>query len=112
MLRKTKILFVMHQLNTGGAQRVILNLANNLNKKDYEVHLCLFKKKGELLQSLSTDVILHDLKSNKVINGLFKFINLVFKLKPQFVFSSITHVNLLISLIIPISNNLFMTLNS
>ena len=99
---KIKIIFVMHEFSVGGAQRVILNLVNNFNKENYEVHLCLFKKKGELLQSLSDDVVLHDLNSNRVLLGIAKFVKLIFKLKPQIVFSSITHVNLLISILIPV----------
>ena len=97
-----KILFVMHEFNVGGAQRVILNLVNNLNKENFEVHLCLFKNKGELLHNLSDEVVLHDLNSNRVIFGIVKFVKLIFKLKPQIVFSSITHVNLLISMLIPV----------
>ena len=102
MGRKIKIIFVMHEFSIGGAQRVVLNLVNNLNKENYDVHLCLFKKKGELLTSLSSDVVLHDLNSNRVALGVVKIVKLIFKLKPQIVFSSITHVNLLISLLIPI----------
>ena len=45
----------------------------------------------------------HDLNSKRVLGGTFSLFKLLVKLKPSVVFSSITHVNLLISLIIPLA---------
>ncbi len=101
MSKKNKILFVMHELGIGGAERVIVNLANNFDRNEYEIHLCLFKKKGALINSLSPDVIIHDLKAARVLTGVLSIMKLFYSLKPQVVLSSITHVNLLISILIP-----------
>jgi len=91
------ILFVMHELVAGGAERVVVNLANNLDREKFEVHICLFNKKGWLLELLKDDVIIHDLKTPRVSRGAIKFTFFLLSLKPHFVFSSIDHVNLLIS---------------
>lgn len=94
---KKSILFVMHELVAGGAERVVVNLANNLDRDKFEVHICLFNKKGWLLDLLKNDVTIHDLKTPRVSRGAIKFPFLLLSLKPDFVFSSIDHVNLLIS---------------
>ena len=97
---KIKILLVMHQLEIGGAERVVTNLVNNFNHQKYEIHLCLFKKKGPLVDEISPYVVIHDLNSKRVLFGVFSFVKLLTKLKPDICFSSISHVNLLISMLI------------
>ena len=97
-MNKKIILFVMNELTAGGAERVIVNLANNFDREKFDVHLCLFKKTGQLVDSLQDDITLHDLKSARVRNGALKFFLLTLSLKPDFVFSNIYHVNLFVSI--------------
>ena len=98
---KTKILFVMHELGLGGAERVITNIANNFNKELYDVHFCLFKKKGALIDDINEEITVHDLKAKSVLNSSIKYFKFILNLKPDVVFTSITHVNLLTSCLIP-----------
>lgn len=98
---KTKIVFVMHELSIGGAERVVSSLVNNLDREKFDVHLCLFKKKGSLVDTLAEDITLHDLKASRVITSGYKLFLLVLQLKPDIVFTSITHVNLLLGIFIP-----------
>jgi glycosyltransferase involved in cell wall biosynthesis len=101
-MEKKLVLFVMHEFSIGGAERVVSHLLNNLDREKFIVHLCLFKKKGALLEELSKDVIIHDLGASRVITSAHKFIYLIMQLKPEVVFTSITHVNLLLSIFIPL----------
>ncbi len=101
-MKKIRILFVMHELSIGGAERVVTNIMNNLDKEKFDVHLCLFKKKGDLLKSLSKDVTVHNLCASRVSRGFFRLLLLIVSLRPDIVFSGITHVNLLISMQITI----------
>jgi len=96
-MHKPVILFVMHELNVGGAERVVSNLVNNIDHEAFEVHLCLFKKKGALVETIAREVIIHDLEASRVLLSPHKLWSLILKLKPKVVFSSITHVNLLLS---------------
>lgn len=100
-MNKKVIVFVMHELSVGGAERVVSNLVNYLDREEFEVHLCLFKKKGALVETLLEDVIIHDLKAFRVLTSGHKLFSLIVKLKPDIVFSSITHVNLLMGVFIP-----------
>ncbi len=42
-----KIFFIIHQMATGGATRVILNLVNNLDREEFDINLVVFNNKGE-----------------------------------------------------------------
>jgi len=101
-MSKKGILFVMHELSLGGAERVVTNLANNMDRKKFNVGLCLFKKKGKLLDSLDETVVIYDLKAKRVISSSLSFFKLLVKKQPYIVFSSITHVNLLLAMAIPV----------
>ena len=92
----------MHELNLGGAERVVTNLINNFSLELYEVHLCLFRKKGVLVNEVREEIIIHDLEAKRVLNGTFAYYKLILDLKPDVVFTSITHVNLLTSILIPL----------
>ena len=95
---KKILLLVMHQMNIGGAQRVMLNLANSISKKKYKVHLCLFNARGELLDFINQDVIIHDLKSSRMFKGLFKYFSVIRSINPDIILSSISHINLVNSM--------------
>ena len=101
MKHKQVLLFVMHELSVGGAERVVSNLVNHLDREKFEIHLCLFKKRGALVETLLEDVIVHDLKASRVLKSGHKLFALIVKLKPDIVFSGITHVNLLMGVFIP-----------
>lgn len=88
----------MHELVAGGAERVVINLANNFNREKFDVHLCLFNTKGTLCKLLNKDITIHDLDSSRVMKGAVKLSSLLIAQKPDIVFSSIDHVNLLLSI--------------
>jgi len=113
-MHKKNILFIMHELSLGGAERVISNLVNNMSREQFNNELCLFKKKGSLIKSLKNDIIIYDLKAKRVATSIVTFVQLLIKKKPDIIFTSITHVNLLLSILIPflrpfMRNTLFIT---
>jgi len=98
---KKKIVFVIHELTVGGAERVIVNIMNNIDRDKYEIHLAIFKNIGELKDDLKDDIVICDLKVENVRKGAFKLYKLIKDIKPNILFSGIAHVNSLISMIIP-----------
>lgn len=42
-MKKTRIMFAMLQLDAGGSERVVLDLARNLNSEQYEIYVTAFK---------------------------------------------------------------------
>lgn len=64
-----KILFVIHALEYGGAERSLVNLLNELPQDKYAVDLLLFQRKGDFLAQLPTWV--HVLDTPEAIRGLY-----------------------------------------
>lgn len=105
MKSKKKILFVLLNLNGGGTERMILNLCNNLNSEKFDITLCLFSTTGEYINQISSKVKLIGLNINKsqlFVMKFFKYFYLLNKvikdIKPSIVISSITQVNLFMSI--------------
>ncbi len=99
---RVKIFFIIHQMTTGGATRVVLNLINNLEEKEFNINLVLFSNIGELLPKVKKSVKIHNLNSSRVLFGAKSLISILIKERPKVVFTGITHVNLTVALAIPI----------
>lgn len=55
-----RILFVISALETGGAEKSLVNLLNIIDSKKYQVDLLLFKKEGAFLEQVPSYVTLVD----------------------------------------------------
>lgn len=72
---KTKVLIVISNLEFGGAQRQIVELANNIDKEHFELHVCSLSNYIPLAKQFVKGTTVH------VINKKFKFdFSVVFKL--------------------------------
>jgi len=76
-----KILFVINNLNIGGAEKALVNLLNSLDYSKYEVDLLLFKKVGHFLTEVPNEVNILPVPTNyhffdsSIVNSL-KTLNL------------------------------------
>lgn len=52
---KCKILFILISVCTGGAEKHVISLINQLDKKYFELHLCYLKNNTELLSQIKKD---------------------------------------------------------
>lgn len=81
---KKKVLFLLHSLGGGGAERVLVNLVNNMDLKKYDIHVQTIFKAGVNKEFLNNDIKLIESgwKSFKGISLLFKLIpsKILFKL--------------------------------
>ncbi len=95
---KKKIVFTLPTLQGGGAEKVISNIATNLNKDKYDVHLVVFDlTKQKYLKNQDIKII--NLKSKKISFGLLNFIKVINNLNPDILLSSVGHLNLFVSII-------------
>lgn len=101
------ILFLLQNLNGGGAERVVVNLLNNLEKKKYNKTLLLLENKGQLISNLKyldKKVVYKDLLKNRNLNFLinfFKSLLYIFKNKQDIIFTQY-HPGKILSFFIPI----------
>ena len=96
-----KIIFILPSLYGGGAERIVLNLLKHLDRDRFTPILALVKKEGRYLQDVPKDIELIDLKVKQARYSLFKIAKLIREQKPDIVFTSLSHLNLLIALIRP-----------
>lgn len=98
MLRRS-IVFVLPNLNAGGAERVTLNFIRQLDSEAFDVFLVLFDQTEDLFSLVPAHVKLIDLKTQKANRSLFSLYKLIKKLKPDYVYSSHFRVAVLIAAI-------------
>ncbi len=91
----------MPGLTFGGAERVIFNLCNELDRNKFEAVLVLFSKDGMPLNLLKEDVRIIDLKIKRIRYAIFSVINLIRKEKPDIVFGGWGEVSAFLSPFIP-----------
>ena len=98
---KKRILFLVPSMRGGGSERVISMLVNNLDRRKFDISLVLLKKEGVYLKDIYSDITIIDLKTNKARFAILKIRNLILKIKPDVVFSTLSHLNLVLSIIKP-----------
>ena len=84
----------MPNLGGGGAERVIVTLLRHLDRSRFEPHLALVDAVGPYLKELSADVLVHDLKAQRVRYAFPGMVRLVRKLRPQVVHSAMLELNI------------------
>ncbi len=102
ILQKKKILFILPSLYGGGAERVVLTLLHNLDRNRFVPMLALVKREGKYLKDIPEDVVLIDLEVSQARYALFKIMKLLKRERPDILFTSLAHLNLLIALIRPL----------
>lgn len=83
---KKKIIFTAFNLDTGGVEKCLVNLVNNLDKNKYEITVFLQVKEGIYLDNLNENIKVESLNLTKVKNKIlkklintFKFIKIIIK---------------------------------
>ena len=91
-----KIAFILPSLEGGGAERVILTLANLFSKNGYEIFLILISNKITYSDPLSKKIKIIKFGSARVINSVFKLRSFLKNEKPDILFSTLPHLNVFV----------------
>src|SRR5262245_34944343 len=83
-----KIFIVRTGLGQGGADRVTLNLLQNLPEDNNEYLLVLMQKKGELIPEVPDRIKIIDLKVSHLSLMVFPLIIKIFQYRPDIIFST------------------------
>jgi len=94
MIRKNRIALYLSSLGGGGAQRVVLTLANAMAEHGANIDLVLVKAKGPFLQEVHPRVRVVDLGVTNVILSLPGLIRYLRRERPAALLSSLKHVNI------------------
>lgn len=90
--KKIVILFAIPDLSGGGAERVFLNLINNFNRNNFQVHLLVGKLQGNYCKELTNDLILHELGTTRLLKSLLPMIKIIWQIKPDIILATLGYV--------------------
>ena len=89
------IAFFLSELHGGGAQRVIVNLANEFAKRGLIVDLVLAKAEGYYMARVADQVRIVDLKVSKLVYSFFPLVAYLNEYQPTYLISGLSGANLL-----------------
>lgn len=97
---KKSILFILPDLNAGGAERIVTTIANHLPREKFSPSILLLRKEGLYLDFLQNDIEIIDIKTPRIRHALKPILQQIRKRKPDIVFSGFGEVNAYLSLFI------------
>jgi len=103
-MKNNNLIVFLPRMDCGGAEKVMLQLMDEMVEKKINVKLFLIQKKGVLLSGIHGDIAVTELGSNKVpfylsvVIAFVRLIQIVNKTKPKRMLSTITGMNLFVLL--------------
>ena len=100
-MKKKKILFLLPNLEAGGAERVLINYTRILDAAKYEMTLIIINDYGDLQNYIPGHVKLVNLNIKRSRYAFLKLIQATNSIQPDYIFSSTNRTNILLLLIKP-----------
>lgn len=82
-------------LNGGGAERVMVTLANHFVAKGYCVDLVLAQATGTYIVEVASGVRIIDLKSSRILTSMLPLVRYLRRERPDAMLSALSHVNII-----------------
>ena len=99
-IKKKRILFLIPSLRGGGAERVIVTLLKHFDRSIFQLALAVVDtRKAVFLDDLPTDIEVIDLGVTRVRYALPRIVALIWRRRPDVVFSTLGHLNLALSMV-------------
>ncbi len=92
-MKKISIIFILPDLETGGAERIVTTIANHLPREKFDRTILLLRKEGGYLEFLKDDVEIIDIKTPRIRHSLKPILREIRKRKPDIVFSGFGEIN-------------------
>ncbi|HPD82919.1 MAG: glycosyltransferase [Alphaproteobacteria bacterium] len=97
-----KIMFVLPALSAGGAERVLITLMNEIDRKRFIPEFIALRKNGPLKKLIADDITIHHIGSYKhIICSLIPLLKKINNEKPDVIVTTMAHTNFLILIIKP-----------
>ncbi|MCB9202878.1 MAG: glycosyltransferase [Flavobacteriales bacterium] len=104
-MSKKSILFILPDLNPGGAERIVTTILNHIDLDKYSPKLMLMRKEGVYLEILKSEIEIVDLKIQRIRQSIFPILKYIYKHKPDIVFTGYGEVNAFLSPFVPLFRN-------
>lgn len=99
-MKKISVIFILPDLETGGAERIVTTIANHLSRDCFEPKILLLRKQGGYLNFLKQDVEIIDINTERIRHSLKPILREIYRRRPDIVFSGFGEVNAYLSLFI------------
>ncbi len=96
-----RIAFVLPNFQAGGAERVMVTVANHLDRSQYQPLIIVFNDSGTLRDIVAPDIPVISLNTERVSRGAFSFVRAVHECQPDLVISTMAHLNMTVLLMKP-----------
>ena len=96
-----RIAFVLPNFQAGGAERVMVTVANHLDRSRFQPVIIAFSAQGPLLDIVAEDIQVINLNAERVSRGGFSFARAVHDHKIDLVISTMAHLNIIVLLMKP-----------
>lgn len=93
-----RVVLFLPSLNGGGAERVMVTLANGFAERGYATDLVLASARGPYLKDVTPAVRVVDLKAGRVIKGLWPLMRYLKQARPAAMLSAMNHANVVAAL--------------
>jgi len=93
--KSKKVALFLAELNGGGAQRVMVNLAQGLSEEDIQVDLVLAVAEGPYLEEIPNNVRVVDLGAQRTLTSLPGLVRYLRREKPGSILSAMEHANII-----------------
>ena len=90
-----KIVFILSNIDGGGAQRVILTLIKHLDRRKFQPTLLLLNDGGDYVDDISDSLRVVSLKANRARYAGPELLHFFWKSKPDIIFSTLGYMNIL-----------------
>ncbi|WP_456384908.1 glycosyltransferase [Desulfolithobacter sp.] len=92
---KIDIALYLPSLSGGGAERVMVNLANGFRSRGVRVDLVLARAEGPYLDEISPDVRIVDLKASRVVTSMPALVRYLRRERPGAMLATMAHANII-----------------
>jgi glycosyltransferase involved in cell wall biosynthesis len=92
-------MIILPRLDTGGAEKVMMMLADNIDRSVFKIFFVVLDKQGVFAEYTNPHIEIIDLKCKRVRYSILKIRQIIAKVNPEVVLSTLGHLNLLIMLI-------------
>lgn len=79
-------------LNGGGAERVFINIVNNINRQKYEINIVVGALVGPYVKDINANIKIHELGKIGAISSIIPLVKLIRDEKPDVIFSTLGFV--------------------
>lgn len=96
-----RVLFVLPNLQVGGAERVIVTVMNGLDRSRFDPSFLTLSDEGPLRERIDHEIPFHSLHGRRVSRALPGIFKILRKIKPDVVVSTMAHMNFAMLLLRP-----------